>query len=282
MKLDLRDVTLCAADSVNLALTARALHLTMAQCEFSDAVLFSHQPVEGAFRTIIVDKLNSLAAYKVFSIKRLLELIETRFVLVVQWDGYVINPGAWNPSFREYDYIGARWPHYADSMTVGNGGFSLRSRKLLAALNDPRYVLNDTIAEDELICRTFRPTLEREHGIRFAPEGVADQFSYENIVPNLPTFGFHGMGNMWRHVEDAEMIKLVGLLAPHVCRTPHYTALLIRYFLQRKFGPLAALYSHLKANAGSDDIFRLIKENSGRSNLALQCVRMCEQLLQQS
>ena len=101
MKLDLSDVTVCAIDSVNLALTARALQLTMAQCEFSDAVFFSHLPVEGGFRSVCIDNLNSLAAYHAFAVKRLPALIETPFVLVVQWDGYVINAGAWNPSFRQ-------------------------------------------------------------------------------------------------------------------------------------------------------------------------------------
>jgi hypothetical protein len=282
MKLNLNDVTLCAIDSVNMALSARALQLTMAQCEFSDAVLFSHVPVEGGFRTVEIDNLNSLAAYQIFCVKRLPALIKTPFVLIVQWDGYVINPGAWYPSFREYDYIGARWPHHTDGMSVGNGGFSLRSRKLLAALNDPRFTVDATTSEDVLICRTFRPALEREFGVRFAPEGVADQFSYENISPNQPTFGFHGMGNMWRHVEDAEMIKLVGLLAPYVCRTPHYVCLMVTYFLLRKFSPLTALYSKLRALGGTDEILQLIKRNYRNDSLGLQCVGICEQLLRLS
>ena len=279
MKLNLNDVTVCAIDSVNMALSAHALQVTMAQCEFSDAVLFSHVPVEGAFRTIAIENLGSFAAYQIFCVKKLAALIETPFVLVVQWDGYVINADAWTPSFREYDYIGARWVHFNDDMNVGNGGFSLRSRKLLTALTDPRFIVDGAINEDLLICRTFRPALEREYGIRFAPQGVADQFSYETMEPNQPTFGFHGMGNMWRHVEDAEMIKLIGNLAPYVCRTSQYIKLLVNYFVLRKFGPLAALYSKLKALGGSDEILQLIRQNYRNDHLALQCVRVCEQLL---
>jgi hypothetical protein len=282
MKLDLNDVTVCAIDSANLALTARALQLTMAQCEFSDAVLFSPVPIEGAFRTISIAKLNSLADYQIFSVKKLPALIDAPFVLVVQWDGYVINPRAWNPSFREYDYIGARWPNRTDGMTVGNAGFSLRSRKLLAALNDPRFTADGTKNDDVLICRTFRPVLEREFGIRFAPEGLADQFSYENIMPNQPTFGFHGMANMWRHVEDAEMIKLVGLLAPYVCRTPHYIQLMLNYFYLRKFCPLTALYLNLKSKIETGEMLGLIKKNAPDENIAMTCVRMCERLSLQS
>jgi hypothetical protein len=282
MKLVMDDVTVCAISSVNLALSARALNITMAQCEFSDAILLSSVPVEGAFRAISIPDLNSLADIQILSVKKLASLIETSFVLVVQWDGYVINPHAWNPSFRDYDYIGARWPHFTDGMTVGNGGFSLRSRKLLAALNDPRFTVDGTISEDVLICRTFRPLLEREFGIRFAPEGVADQFSYENTEPGQPTFGFHGMANMWRHVEDAEMVEMIGLVAPYVPRTPHYIGLMLHYFYLKKIESLTALYLKLKSNVGDDEIVELIKQHAPNNDIAMGCVGMCKKLLQQS
>jgi len=59
--------------------------------------------------------------------------------LLVQPDGFVINPDKWDNQFFEYDYIGAPWeqvPHsYLDPWgkphRVGNGGFSFRSKKLL-------------------------------------------------------------------------------------------------------------------------------------------------------
>jgi hypothetical protein len=84
-------------------------------------------------------------------------------VLLVQWDGYVCNPDAWDPAFLDCDYIGAKWFWHNDAMRVGNGGFSLRSRRLLEALQDPRIALS--VVEDETICRTFRPLLERDYGI---------------------------------------------------------------------------------------------------------------------
>ncbi len=68
MKLDLSDFTLCAADSENLALTARAMHLCMEQCKFGDAVVFSHEPVAGAFRSAITKKLTR-DDYRAFRMK---------------------------------------------------------------------------------------------------------------------------------------------------------------------------------------------------------------------
>lgn len=279
MKLDLKDVTVCSIDSVNMALTARALHLSMDQCEFADAILFSHAPVKGAFSSVKIDKLDSRAEYQDFCLKKLPAFIKTPFVLIMQWDGYVINPGAWCPVFREYDYIGARWPSQPEGQNVGNGGFSLRSQKFISALREPRFTTQKAVNEDALICRTYRPALEREYDIRFAPKNVADMFSYENIIPNMPSFGFHGMGNMWRHVEDAEMVKLVDLVAPYVCRTPHYAKLLIAYFISRKVDPLMALYTKMKTHVGNDDVLKLIKAATENDDMALQCVSMCEELL---
>src|SRR6185503_19702122 len=127
----------------------------------------------------------------------------TSHVLLVQWDGYVINPAAWDPAFLECDYIGAKWFWYEDGMRVGNGGFSLRSRRLLEALQDPAIVRIG--AEDTTIGRSFRPLLEREYGIRFASEALADRFSFEVAYPIGKPFGFHGLYNFCRTVPPDEI-----------------------------------------------------------------------------
>jgi hypothetical protein len=98
-KPDLRGVTLCTADSANLTLTARALRLSMAACDFADAILFSHVPVAGPFRAVEIDRFDSTAAYSNFVFKRLLKWIETPYVLIVQWDGYIVDPRCDAPPF---------------------------------------------------------------------------------------------------------------------------------------------------------------------------------------
>jgi len=282
MKLSLKDVTLCAADTANISLATRALHLSMEKCDFGDAVLFSHAPVDGSFRTVIIDRISSVADYSNFILKQLPLLTDTPYVLVIQWDGYVLNSDAWRPAYRDYDYIGARWPHFTDGLTVGNGGFSLRSRKLLQALKDPKFAHDPAINEDILICRVYRPALESEYGIRFAPEMAANRFSYENSIPNCPTFGFHGLGNMWRHTEDAKMIKLIDLFNPYMFRTGHFVQLIANYFYLRKFDPLAALYTRMRTHVGPDDALRLFKEHFENQQTASDVVDLCESLLPRS
>jgi len=225
MKIDLTDVTVCAVDSANVRPAAMALNRSAARCRFADSVLFSHEPASGSFRTIRTDKIESTTAYSHFVFKRLPMVIETPFVLVVQWDGFVIDQSAWNPSFRNFDYIGARWPFVTDGMTVGNGGFSLLSRKFMSAMMEPRFPIRDGENSDWLICRKYRSQLETEFDIRFAPEAIADRFSYETLTareftaPRPPTFGFHGMGNMWRYLDDADMIALIDQVSPYVFQT---------------------------------------------------------------
>ena len=177
-KLDLRNVTVCAADSVTVALAARALRHSMALCDFGDAIFFTDAPIAGDFRTVKIDRLASRADYSRFVFKDLANFIATPFALVLQWDGYVLDPSAWRPSFLQFDYIGAKWPWHHDAMSVGNGGFSLRSRKLLESTAADRYPLLQDVPEDELICRHYRQALMADAGIRFAPVEVADAFAY--------------------------------------------------------------------------------------------------------
>jgi hypothetical protein len=74
----------------------------------------------------------------------------------------------------------------------------LRSRRLLRALRDDfeirRYdAFREPYSEDLAICDTYRDILESRHGIRFAPEAVADRFSAELTPPTVHNFGFHNL-----------------------------------------------------------------------------------------
>jgi glycosyltransferase involved in cell wall biosynthesis len=151
----------------------------------------------------LIDRFDSIEKYSQFIFKELAFYFDTTHVLIVQPDGWVVNWEAWRHEWLQYDYIGAVWFHHRDNHTVGNGGFSLRSRKLQMVLaNDPKLQLeNDgvinSLAEDHNICRIWRKYLEAVYDIKFAPEHVANAFSFEGH--GLPShlrkwngqFGFH-------------------------------------------------------------------------------------------
>jgi hypothetical protein len=198
-------------------------------------------------------------------------------MLLVQWDGYVVDPSAWSAEFLQYDYLGAKWHWFTDGMTVGNGGFTLRSKRLLDLLASGRLAVDTSINEDVLICRVHRPVLERDYGICFAPESIADRFSYERSPPNGPTFGYHGLWNMWRHVSDAEMVELVELIAPGILSAIEYTELIAVYLRLRRWEPLRALYRRWKAAYSLDEIRNMLSR-IGAPNEVEACLQICARL----
>ena len=183
--------TLACVDTANYALAAHALRCTLEQCAFERAFFFTDKDiqVEGV-ETVRIAPIRSLEDYSRFIVKELDRHVESAHVLVMQWDGYVLDGARWSAEFQRFDYTGAPW----EGGAVGNGGFSLRSKRLLRALQDP--AISDFTPEDLAICRTYRPMLEARHGIRFAPAEVAARFSFETLTPPGPTFGFHGVHHL--------------------------------------------------------------------------------------
>lgn len=153
--------------------------------------------------------IKNARGYNEFIIRDLKKYIDTDYVLIIQTDGYIINPHAWSDLFLHYDYIGAPW--YWFNGVCGNGGFSLRSKKFLEESakifdqyqwDDPKYVphLYSTCPEDYFLCVKSRSVLE-SRGMKFAPGGVGQQFSFEYPmgIPNEglhSSFGFHGKHNL--------------------------------------------------------------------------------------
>lgn len=189
-------MTLCAATSVNVKATVEALRASSEQINFAECILFTDADVflDRSVKLVRIDRLASASSYSDFLLQKLVEYVRTDHCLIVQWDGFVIDPAAWDPRFLDFDYIGAPWPQFRDEYNVGNGGFSLRSRRLLEACRDPSFSTDHP--EDVAICRTNRNMLEREHDIRFADRATAEKFAYERSAPPGPTFGFHGIFNM--------------------------------------------------------------------------------------
>ncbi len=136
-----------------------------------------------------------------FLLRGLADYIDTDLAILVQQDGYAINPERWTDAFLQYDYIGAPWPRNFDFVInnpmrrVGNGGFSVRSSRWLEACKE----LPDTsIAEDSFCCVIHRNWFEQK-GMKIAPLQLAMQWSMEHSLPDYPhwnlnhSFGFHGL-----------------------------------------------------------------------------------------
>ena len=208
-RLPLAQVTLCAVDTRAPALALQSLLRSMEQCDFGRVMLFTNgwtpKRVLPGIELVDIDAIESGAGYSSFVMRRLPYYIRTSHVLITQWDGFVIDATAWTPEFLVHDYIGAVWPDEPEGRNVGNGGFSLRSRRFLRAGLDLR--ITDEHPEDEVLCRTQREFLEREHGISFAPAKLARKFAFENESPSGATFGFHGPYNLPRVLDEVTLAR---------------------------------------------------------------------------
>lgn len=218
-------ITLVAIDTDPLALPLirYAVERTLVGLNVTETLFFGTHPLNIGENFIRIAPFDSMDSYSEFVIKCLWPYITTEFMLIVQWDGFVTNPHLWEDEFLRYDYIGAPWPFYNDSMRVGNGGFSIRSQRLLQSCKSPTFrrypELKGGGAEDVVICRIYRKALEST-GITFAPEDLAGRFSHEIGPYPGSTFGFHGPFNMPLNIPEKDLIVLAKPLRHRIHKGP--------------------------------------------------------------
>lgn len=193
--LNLNQVTLLCIESRSRDLALFALNQCTKNVNFKKVVLMTdlnkHNGAHEGIELVSVPTINTTRDYSLFLLSDITPLIEGTHVLIIQWDSFITNPALWDQIFLDYDYIGAPWPHHPKT-PVGNGGFSLRSVKLIKALQNEQII--KAHPEDQAICINNRKFLEDECGIKFAPTEIAEKFAIER-GPWRDSFGFHGMFN---------------------------------------------------------------------------------------
>ncbi|MDR5854897.1 DUF5672 family protein [Caballeronia sp. LZ062] len=191
--------------------------------------------------------------YSWFMMYALWRVVETEFALIVQDDGWVLDTANWSDDFLDYDYVGptahvgridtkdgTRWvTRYTWSAELGkpgqtvmpviNGGFCLRSRRMMRALidhpeirmtipapdtigGDPLKVewTNCALNEDVQLTCVLRPELEAV-GLRFAPIEVCLRFGIEHagaVHRDVDMTSLFGQHCKWR--------RLIGIDPPTI------------------------------------------------------------------
>jgi hypothetical protein len=208
--LDLQKVTLVSISSTEIVNSVRALRISSEGINFGSIKLLSHDCPATLPNNIEFCKIKQITSIDDYSYRTIYELphfIKTDFALIIQQDGFVVNVSSWREEFLAFDYIGAPWTLPRDSFSyrdrlgkivrVGNGGFSMRSKRLLDlanALNLPWEPFHGYYNEDGFICCKNRHLYEA-NGCKFAPIEVAAHFSREALIPefeHIVPFGFHG------------------------------------------------------------------------------------------
>ena len=192
------NITIICIDGVDPNHGLKALKYSMKHITFAKSIIISHIEPDNVPDNIVFEQIEPLThdSYSPFVLSNLSSYVDTDYCLLINDDGFVINPELWDEKFLEYDYIGAPWKDYGQLNRVGNGGFSLRSKKLIDFCK--HIVPLDGEHEDGAICLRHKHALE-EHGCKFAPVDVAMKFSLESRIPECDfdlnnSFGFHGRG----------------------------------------------------------------------------------------
>lgn len=210
--LKLENITLVSVTSVNVDRTIRALKHSMKGVDFGEVILLTDKDVSpDDIKTIKIDSLDYIG-YSKFIVYELYKFINTEFALIIQDDGFVTNPEKWDSEFLKYDYIGAPFPipqpndkisyrdPFGNLVRVGNGGFSLRSKKLLSLPSklDLEWKPYFGFYNEDGFFAVHNKHLLEENGCVFAPVEVAAMFSVESDTietQGKTQFGFHGKDN---------------------------------------------------------------------------------------
>lgn len=206
MKPHIPTTLLCADTTPKSHLAERAILKCLKQARFDDVKLLTDNM--GLKHAVKIPVISGLEGYSNFCIRDMAKHVTTSHALVVQADGYVVDATKWTPEFLNYDYGGAC---FQPSDTVGNGGFSLRSKKLLDYMAKSNWT--DCHPEDSAISIRHRAELESK-GFKFMPPELATKLSFEGRswggtewkgMPNAykDSFGFHS----WLSVLPKEMEK---------------------------------------------------------------------------
>jgi Protein of unknown function (DUF5672) len=209
--LNLNQLTLLCIDNRTPQLSIWAMQQCLNRAQFGRAILVtdcakvSSKPHN--IELIQAPPINSIHDYSMYLMSDLGSMIEGTHALIMQWDSFIIDETQWDTRFLEYDYIGAPWPHHPET-PVGNGGFSLRSKKLFATLQDPRFIKSHP--EDQCICIFNRALLEDELALKFAPVEIAKKFAFEREYSE--SFGFHGFFNFAKIFPPEELKELIKMM----------------------------------------------------------------------
>lgn len=153
------------------------------------------------FINLNVDNLNIEDYNKVMLSKKFHEIIKTDKFLVFQTDTITFKP--LDKKFLKYDYIGAPWKkelHSDYGAEVGNGGLSIRSKKVMLEIINQKTYRKPYFPED-----LYLSQLLKNQNFNIAPFKTASEFSVEEVYNSSP-FGCH---KCWQDLRTHELKTLL-------------------------------------------------------------------------
>jgi len=194
--LNLPKVTLLVLHIWGKPFPIEGLEACMKHANFAEVRMLSHEPFyHPEIKWYKTPKIETMEQYSLYFIREIWKCFDTEFCMTTHADGFIINPESWTDEFLNYDYIGAPWAFYGSRFRdkksqpgIGNGGFSLRSKKICKYVSDNYYLINDN--EDKYYSNVL--DCAKPNYIKYPPVDLALQFAQETMLDkNIKPFGFH-------------------------------------------------------------------------------------------
>jgi hypothetical protein len=234
-----KNLTIAIVDTSNHALASAALDQAIRITNSKSALVLSDRNFYPGSKFVKINPISDKTEYSRLMIKEIGKHIETDHFMVIQYDGMPTDANKWNNDFLKYDYIGAPWPWGPVDRRVGNGGFSIRSRKL-SDLCLTENVVFDNSNEDTFICQQYRDFLEH-NGIRFSPIELAKNFSAEIPGGKFPTYGFHGTLCLPFYLSDTHLALYIDNMTDSMVMDPVQIRILFGLYRAERYNHLEQL-----------------------------------------
>ena len=106
-----KDITIVAVSDIKIKKTINAILTSSKKLDPLESIFFTSKVLKinsyqkQYIKKIKINPINSIKDYSNFIIYSLHKYIRTKYVLIVQWDGFIINPKKW-----EAISLGHLWP----------------------------------------------------------------------------------------------------------------------------------------------------------------------------
>jgi len=224
----MKNLTIAVVDTAYHVLASRAIEKALEVTGSNSVLVLSDRDFYPGSKYVKVDVITDKFEYSKLVLKELGKHVTTDFILTIQYDGMPIDSTQWQNEFLNYDYIGAPWRWYPKEYCVGNGGFSLRSRKLTDYCLEDSMIFSPGPAqcqEDVHICILYKDWLLSK-GIKYSPVALAAKFSAEEPGGRFNTFGFHGSLCLPFYLDDGYLSFYVSQLSEAMFESPQHIRLL--------------------------------------------------------
>jgi hypothetical protein len=202
-------------------LSARALLHTLSIIKPARTIhLCTNRPlVTGQWENVLIQNSPWQEGQR-FQDTELIKYFDTPHLMHIETDGFPINPQNWDTDFLNYDYIGAPWgtkqDGYAhttnDKYRIGNGGFSIQSKRFREFLYKIRYEYKTGMPSDVWFCQT--PQILDRIRPKFPDLKTAIRFSFEGWIPEYKdwqtanSFGIHGL-NAHKNIIEQKLNSVI-------------------------------------------------------------------------